>query len=361
LALESVLPRFKRARGSAAVVLAAACCVILSNPARADTQQRGAPVKAAGSLSAEKAAALDNALEEIRRRFRITGLVVGIVENGSHGYVRGFGVQDSRSGAPVTPHTRFHAASISKTLTAAAILLLAEQGQLTLSDPLERHLPAFAGSGMTLTHLLTHSAGLRDWSPASGTSDDSAVGHYVADVARHERAYRPGQGWEYSDADFNILGAVIEAASGIPYPDYMQRYVLDAAGMTESTFGRPHEGGDVAWPHPGEFFVRRASEHPWDRVFLPSSGLQTSVTDLMRWAAIHLDRHPKLLSAASYDALFARRIDTPWPGVAMGLGWQLEQRGTPLASAASRRRSRLPRSTHAISRRASGDCDPLER
>jgi CubicO group peptidase (beta-lactamase class C family) len=282
----------------------------------------------AGSLSAEKTAALDRALEAIRQRFDVTGLAVGILENGIPIYARGFGVRDSRNGAPVTPHTQFHTASISKTFTATAILQLVEKKRLSIDAPVENYLPAFAGSGITIAHLLTHSAGLRDWSHASGVSDDAAVARYVGDVARHERAYRPGEGWEYSDADFNILGAVIEAVSGVSFPEYMQRYVLDTAGMTESTFRQPHEGEDVAWPHPGEIFTHRASDHPWDRVFLPSSGLQASLTDLMRWASINLDRRPELLSASSYEALFARRLDTTMPGVAMGLGWQLEKRGT---------------------------------
>jgi CubicO group peptidase (beta-lactamase class C family) len=305
------------ARELTAFVLAASCTVFLLNPARADIPQPRAP-----------AAAIDKAIEEIVTRFRITGLAVGVVQNGSPIYARGFGVRDSRTSAPITPHTQFHAASISKTLTATAILQLVEQGKLAINDPVERYLPAFSGSGITLAELLTHSAGLSDWSHATHTADDAAVARYVSDVARHERAYAPGQGWEYSDADFNILGAVVEAASGISYPDYMQRYVLDVAGMTESTFRRPQESGDLAWPHLGEYFVRRASDHPWDRVFLPSSGLQTSVTDLMRWAAINLDRQPAVLSASSYEALFTRRVDTVWSGVAMGLGWQLEKRGS---------------------------------
>lgn len=304
-----------------ASVLAAVCCVLLASPQRAHAQQ-----ELTGALAGEREAALDAALEEIRRRFRIKGLAVGIVENGLPRYARGFGVRDSRDGAPVTLHTQFHAASISKTLTATAVLQLAEKGRLSISDPVERYLPAFAGSGITLTHLLTHSAGLSDTWSAKGGADDAAVTRYVEDVARQERAYPPGQRWEYSDAAFNILGAVIEVASGVRYPDYMQRYVLEPAGMTESTFRHPREGADIAWPYPGVMFIRRASDYGWDRVFLPSSGLQVTLPDLMRWASVNLDRRPELLSASSYEALFTRQRDTSSPDVAMGLGWQLEKR-----------------------------------
>jgi CubicO group peptidase (beta-lactamase class C family) len=281
----------------------------------------------APSLSADRVAELDVALEQVRDRFGVPGLAVGIVLDGVPVYARGFGVRDTQTGAPVTPSTLFHAASLSKTFTAMAVLQLAEQGRLALDDPLERHLPGFAGSGITLTHLLTHTAGFQDWRRATGSTDDAAVAGYVAEISGHELAHPPGTGWEYSDTAFNILGAVIESASGKAYPSYLQEGVLAAAGMAESTFRFPDQTAEIAWPHSGEVFVRRAEQHPWDRVFVPSSGLQTSITDLLRWAVVHLDRDPALLSPASYEALFRYQIDTAWPGVAMGLGWQLERRG----------------------------------
>jgi CubicO group peptidase (beta-lactamase class C family) len=293
-------------------------------------QENLAPPGQAPSLSADQIAALDLAVEQVRDRFGVPGLAVGIVLDGVPVYARGYGVRDTETGAPVTPSTLFHAASLSKTFTAMAVLQLAEQGRLTLDDPLERHLPGFAGSGITLMHLLTHTAGFQDWRRAAGSTDDAAVAGYVAEIAGHELAYPPGTGWEYSDTAFNILGAVIEASSGKTYPSYLQEEVLAAAGMTGSTFRFPDQTAEIAWPHRGEILVRRAAQHPWDRVFLPSSGLQTSIKDLLRWAVVHLDRDPALLSPASYEALFRYRIDTAWPGVAMGLGWQLERRGQRL-------------------------------
>jgi CubicO group peptidase (beta-lactamase class C family) len=279
------------------------------------------------ALSVEQRESLDATLEEIRKRTGIPGLAIGIVEGGLPVYLRGFGVRDIRTGAPVTADTQFHIASISKTFTATAVMQLVEQGKLALADPVERVLPAFTGSGITVERLLTHSAGLSDRVRPSGATRDGQVAEYVIRVARHPPAYLPGKGWKYSDADFNVLGAVVEGISGEQFPDYIERHVFAVTGMTQSTARPPDTTANIAWPHRGEKSVRRSSSHPWDRVFVPSSGIQSSANDLARWAAANLDRDAALLSPASYAALFERRVDTEWPGVAMGLGWQLEQRG----------------------------------
>ena len=123
---------------------------------------------------------------------------------------------------------------------------------------------------------------------------------------------------------------MIEVASGVIYPIYIEGYVFRPAGLTRATTHWPGAAADIAWPHRGEKSPRRASKHPWDRVFLPSSGIEASVTDLLHWAQVNLERNPALLSAASYAAIFERHVDTKWPKVAMGLGWQLEQRGDAL-------------------------------
>jgi CubicO group peptidase (beta-lactamase class C family) len=270
---------------------------------------------------------LDGSLERVRQSFSIPGMAIGIVENGEPVYVRAFGVRDLETGEPVTVHTMFHVASLTKTFTTAALMQLREQQRLALDAPIAQYLPAFAKSSITVTQLLTHSAGLQDISHTTEGSDEDALNKYAVKLAGHEAAYPPGQGWGYTDAAFNLLGAAIESITGTQYPRYVQDEVLNKAGMHESTFDMPQPGGNVAWPHTGKVFVRRGSRFPWDRAMAPSSGLNSSINDMTRWAALHVNRDPALLSAASYEAMFQHRLDSSWNGIAMGLGWQLEKRG----------------------------------
>lgn len=277
-------------------------------------------------LPRDRTYVLDTSLERVRQSFSIPGMAIGIVENGEAVYVRAFGIRDLRSGEPVTVHTGFNVASITKTFTTAAVMQLVEQRRLALDAPLGQYLPAFANSRINLTQLLTHSAGLRDIEHEFEDYDENDLRKYVAHLAATEPAHEPGEGWGYTDAAFNALGAVIESVTESQYPRYMQEHVLIKAGMHESTFEAPSMGDDVALGHTGKLFVRRDIRASWHRALAPSVGLNASINDVTQWAAVHLNRSPALLSPASYDAMFERRIDTRWEGIAMGLGWQLEER-----------------------------------
>lgn len=243
--------------------------------------QEGAPLAdPLPQLTPDRVYALDAALERILQEFSIPGLAVGIVENGQAVYMRGFGVRDKGTDQPVNAHTLFHVASLTRTFTAAAVMQLAERKQLALSD-------SIADSSVTIGQLLT-----RD------------------------------------DAAFDALAGIIESTTHQKYSQYMQTRVLDAAEMVESTFNVPLAASNVAWPHAGHVFVRRAPEYPWDEKAQPSAGLSASVADITRWAALHVNRDPALLAPASYDAMFERQREGNRDNVAMALGWQLEHHGS---------------------------------
>ncbi len=231
-------------------------------------------------LTPDRVYALDAACERVLQEFSIPGLAVGIVENGKPVYMRGFGVRDKGTDQPVNAHTLFHVASITRTFTAAAIMQLAEHRQLALTD-------SIAEPPVTIAQLLS-----RD------------------------------------DAAFDALAGMIENVTQEKFSDYMRTRVLDAAGLMGSTFEFPLAGRNVAWPHVGHLFVRRASRYPWDEKRLSSVGLSASVADLTRWAALHVNRDPALLSPASYDALFKQQRDGARADTAIASGWHLEHHGS---------------------------------
>ncbi|WP_116810242.1 serine hydrolase domain-containing protein [Steroidobacter cummioxidans] len=253
--------------------------------------QESAPLAdPAPQLTPDLVYALDAALERILQEFSIPGLAVGIVEDGQPVYMRGFGVRATGTDQPVNAHTLFHVESISRTFTAAAIMQLVEHGQLGLTD-------SIADSSVTVAQLLT-----RD------------------------------------DAAFDALAGIIESTTHQKYSQYMQTRVLDAAGMVESTFDVPLAASNVAWPHSGNVFVRRAPSYPRNDEALPSSGLSASVADLTRWATLHVNRDPSLLAQASYEAMFKQQRNDEH-GRTMALGWQLEHHGSEwLPSLATKRR-----------------------
>lgn len=178
------------------------------------------------------------------------GLSVFVVKAGQVVYSRAFGLADGPKQIAATPETVYHWWSMTKIVTAIAILQLHEQGRLHLDDPVTTYLPTFqvqlppgSSQPITIRHLLNHSSGLPDPVPAM-------IGwvHYTdtlvdqrALLERHlpqytQLTFAPGSKAVYSNLGYMVLGAVIEAVTGQPYADYISEQILRPLGMTQTGF-----------------------------------------------------------------------------------------------------------------------------
>lgn len=242
------------------------------------------------------------------------GVAVGVCQGGRPLYCQGFGHRDREAGLPVTVDTLMSAASLTKSVTAVAIMQLQEAGLLTVADPLVQYLPEFSSpdpaftAGITLHHLLTNSAGL----PPLPTLRHALVRSMLADPQTENRAalerlrpiesvfdlldylsnlsYRPlipsGRYFSYSNEGFALLGAVIERVSGMSYRQYVTDRILRPAGMFCSTFGA--EGSGFA-----RHYLPGGRDQPpipvtlWESGPLtPSGGLRSSVGELLSYLEI---------------------------------------------------------------------------
>jgi D-alanyl-D-alanine carboxypeptidase len=173
-----------------------------------------------------------------------------------------YGQADPATGAPVQADTRFNLASSGKMFTAVAVLQLVQQGKLDLDAPVGRYLPdwpvASVRDTVTPRQLLTHTSGLRSyWGAAFEAARPGlkTLGDYRPLLAQ-EPAFVPGQGWQYSNSGFMLLGLLVEAASGENYYDYVAKHIFTPAGMRDSGYfdidGKaervaiPHQGGSGA-------------------------------------------------------------------------------------------------------------------
>lgn len=149
------------------------------------------------------------------------------------------GMADIELGVPLDPDQTFRIASITKTFTAATVVRLAQQGKLSLDDPLSRFLPDFPGaSRITIRRMLNHTAGLSD--VPSGTSvfrRDPSTADLVAEIALRPPTFEPGARQAYSNAGYVLLGAVIEAATGKPWPEAVREELLSPLGLDHTLYG----------------------------------------------------------------------------------------------------------------------------
>ena len=200
------------------------------------------------SLDPALIAEIEGIVEKAMEENQVPGMAVGVVLDGDLIYAKGFGVANLESGEPVTPETLFLWAEGSFAPTAMAVTQLAEEGLLDLDAPITDYLPYFRladgrYADITARHILEHRSGLADsgsamadWPNFLPQYDDEAAERYIRAMADQRLLFAPGQGMEFSDAAYTILGDVIAKVSGQNFEAYMKEHVLSPLGMAQSSF-----------------------------------------------------------------------------------------------------------------------------
>jgi CubicO group peptidase (beta-lactamase class C family) len=282
-------------------------------------------------LAAQKPAptgAVDRFIRAELARQRIPGMSVAILRGDSVLLARGYGFADIEHRVPATDSTVYAVGSLSKPFTAAAIVLLSEQGRLRLEDPITRYLPEGSAvwSRVTIRHLLTHTSGV----PQDTTLDwrrDYSESELVRSAAQPLQ-FEPGELESYSSTGYALLGVIIHRVTGVFWGDFVRDHIFRPLGMRTA---RVNSDTDVV-PNraAGYYFVNDMLKNPeWVSPSINAGAdccLSFSVRDLTRWATGL--NHVKVLSRAA--------LDMSWTPVRLnnagtypyGLGWNLfEQRG----------------------------------
>jgi D-alanyl-D-alanine carboxypeptidase len=194
----------------------------------------------------------------------IVGVQARLVSGDGRHHVVTSGVADLRTGRPVPPDGRFRIASTGKALSATVALQLVGEGRLRLSDTVERWLPGLVrgngndGRRITVRHLLQHTSGIHDDIPAYTTEAEFERHRYdvytpeqlVARAMAHQRDFKPGKGWGYSNAGYILLDMIIERITGRHWYDEVDRRIVRPLGLTQTSWPgyspampRPHARG----------------------------------------------------------------------------------------------------------------------
>lgn len=176
------------------------------------------------------------------------GCALGIFQDGKIIYARGYGQANLEYGIPNSPTSVFRIASTSKQFTAACIVLLSQQNKLSLSDPLSKYYPGFPdyAQNITITHLLNHTSGVRDYLVLSSIAGLEDMDHYDDDQVekwlenQEELNFDPGSEYLYSNSGYWLLGQIVEKASGKNMRDYAQEEIFKPLGMNNTHFHNNH-------------------------------------------------------------------------------------------------------------------------
>ena len=257
----------------------------------------------------------------------IPGMQVAASLRGQPLLSESLGYADVARQLPVTATTRFRVGSVSKALTSVALVQLAAAGRLDLDAPVQRYVPGFPDHGYPITprELAGHLAGIRHYLPGDG-HDALRTEHYqtatqaVAIFASGPLVAEPGSRFFYSSFGWNLLGAVIEGASGESFLPYMQRAVWQPLGMTHTSGDR----ADSLLPARSQLYGKDSQLAFADDVSYkyPSGGLLSTAEDLLRYGNALLDS--KFLTAKQQRLLFTSQATRAGHPTHYGMGWRIE-------------------------------------
>lgn len=294
----------------------------------------------------EALAAYEKWLDGERAFKKIPGVASALVLDQDVIWQGGTGYADLARKTPATPNTLYSICSISKLFTSISALQLRDQGKLRLDDPVARHLPWFtpktaypADGPITIEGLLTHASGLqREFADTLWIEPNMAFPTYeelVKGVADREVAYRPEKYFQYSNLGFTMVGAVVAAASGQSYADYVRTNVIGPLGLTNTFSEMPPEerGKRLAMGYSGIDRDGNRHEMPFyqTKAMAPAAGYASTALDLAKFASWQF----RLLEHGGKEVLAANTlremqrvhfVDPGWE-TTWGLGFEVWRHG----------------------------------
>jgi CubicO group peptidase (beta-lactamase class C family) len=274
--------------------------------------------------------AIDAFVHERMENLNIPGVALAIIREGEIVHLAGYGVANE-AGDPVTPQTPFLLASLSKPVTAVAVMQLVEAGQIELDAPIQQYLPwLLSDTPITVRQLLHQTSSLDETQGYRRNLEPDAPDALAASIrglADAELNNPPGAAFEYSNSNYDILGLLIETVTGQSYGDYIQANIFGPLEMSSSftSLETARAAGMSSAFYP--FFGRQTSfddQMPYTRAVQPSAGLIGSAEDMAHFVLAQLQngryQTTQLLSPASIVALHTPDPATG-PDVQYAMGW----------------------------------------
>ncbi len=308
----------------------------------------------AAGLDPERLARIPVRMKAFVDKGTVSGVVTLLARHGKIDHHEAVGMQDIEARKPMRADTIFQIMSMTKPVTGVAIMILAEEGRLALSDPVERHLPEFRGQWMidardgdkslslkrparpiTIRDLMTHTSGM----PATNPIADAqryTLAEAIPMYSQRPLEFEPGTKWLYSNAGIDTLGRIVEVLSDKPFEKFVEERIFTPLGMKDSHFAPPADKHArvalVYRPDAGKLvksdvdMYRKGFRGP-----IPSGGMYSTASDMAAFYQMMLNggtyQGKKILSRPAVDVMTVNHTGTitagHGPGLSFGLTWNV--------------------------------------
>jgi D-alanyl-D-alanine carboxypeptidase len=265
-------------------------------------------------LAAQMPAELEKKLDEkITSSLKSTGapsVSVAVVQNGKLAYAKAFGSADLAANRAADVNTRYSVGSISKQFTVAALLLLQEQGALSLDDPVSKYFPDLTRANeVTIRELLSHTSGYEDYAPQDYIIPawiQPTTPRAILDTwAKKPLNFDPGTRWQYSNTNFVLAGEIFEKVSGRPLVAFLREKIFQPLGMQSAADWPPEQAADAQPYTRYAIGPPRPTKREGAGWYFAAGELAMTPSDLAKWDTAFLQR--KILSPRSYEE-FTREV-----------------------------------------------------
>lgn len=270
---------------------------------------------------------VDDLVKSEMAKHQIPGLALMVAQHGKETRTAAYGFANLEWNIPVTPATVFEIGSVTKQFTAACILLLAEDGKLSLNDKISRYLKSTPASwsDITIRQLLTHTSGIKSYTGLDGfeLARHLTQEQFIAKIGGQPLVFPPGEQFSYCNTGYNLLGDIIENVSGEKYWNFLTEKILGPLGMSATTNREP-----------SRILKRRAAGYEQDKTnglvnrdvnytdLFSAGEMVSTVGDLMKWDAA-LDTEKILKNSSKEQMWTSAKLNNGKP-TGYGFGWFLE-------------------------------------
>ena len=268
---------------------------------------------------------IDRIATQVLQARGIPSASVAVVQHGHLAYTHAYGLAHLDPKLPATPEMRYSIGSVSKQFTAAAILLLAEQGSLTLDDPVGNYIPGLTrGDQVTIRQILSHTSGYQDYWPEdylmTPMFQPTTAQHILDTWAKKPLDFDPGTKWQYSNTNYVIAGLIVEKITGAPLMDFLVQHIFRPLNMTSvwnSDEARLTSTDATSYIRAALGPLRPAPKEGRGWMFAAGE-LAMTAHDLALWNESLIAR--SLLKPTSYDEMFKEVKLPDGTGTHYGLG-----------------------------------------